>query len=201
MLSPTRRITSRIPVLAIAVSLVAAALVALTVPAAGPARASTGRPVALRHHGVNYVPKHFTVAITNWYAKRMLDRLNAQRGAMHRAPLRMNAKLVESAGRHTLRMARTNTMSHQLRGEPDLGTRISATGYRWRMAGENIGWNSNLSLAGLWALERAMFREKPPNDGHRLNILSRAYRQIGIAVRYDARHHKIWFTQDFGAPA
>ena len=51
------------------------------------------------------------------------------------------------------------------------------------------------------ALEKQMYHEVAPNDGHRVNILSRTFTQVGIDVYYDARHHKIWFTQDFGAPA
>ena len=46
-----------------------------------------------------------------------------------------------------------------------------------------------------------MYNEVPPNDGHRVNILSHTFRQVGIDVYYDARHHKLWFTQDFGVRA
>jgi uncharacterized protein YkwD len=46
-----------------------------------------------------------------------------------------------------------------------------------------------------------MFRERPPNDGHRLNILSRTFRNVGIDVYFDNAHHKMWFTQDFGRQA
>ena len=64
--------------------------------------------------------------------------------------------------------------------------------------GENIGWTGSVTLTGLSQLQHEMYIEKAPNNGHRLNILSRNYRQIGIYVHYDATHHKLWFTQDFG---
>lgn len=142
-----------------------------------------------------------TSATTTSYARAMLGLLNQERRAHGLRALTMAWRLRESAHWHNLRMARANVMSHQLPGEAFFATRISNTGYRWRAVGENIGWNSNLSSAGIMALEREMYHEVPPNNGHRVNILSRTFKQVGIDVYYDARHHKLWFTQDFGAPA
>jgi uncharacterized protein YkwD len=135
------------------------------------------------------------------YAKAMLGLLNQERHSHGLRPLQMNWRLRLSAHRHNLHMAKANTMSHQLPNEPFFATRISNAGYKWRAAGENIGWNSLTSKAGLLSLERAMYHEVPPNDGHRVNILSRTFRQVGIDAYVDRKHHKIWFTQDFGTPA
>jgi uncharacterized protein YkwD len=41
-----------------------------------------------------------------------------------------------------------------------------------------------------------MLNEKPPDDGHRLNILSSAFGFIGIAVFRDGSG-TVWMTQDF----
>ena len=41
-----------------------------------------------------------------------------------------------------------------------------------------------------------MLDEKPPDDGHRLNILSSAFHHIGIAVSVDSAG-TVWMTQDF----
>jgi uncharacterized protein YkwD len=142
-----------------------------------------------------------TAAGAQTYAQAMLRLLNKERAWHHLRPLTMNAKLIHSAHLHDKRMARANEMSHQLPGEAFFATRISRAHYRWIAAGENIGWNSRMSLAGLRELERMMFRERPPNDGHRLNILSRTFRNVGIDVYFDAAHHKMWFTQDFGRRA
>jgi uncharacterized protein YkwD len=142
-----------------------------------------------------------TTTTTSNYAKAMLVLLNEERHAHHLRPLAMNWRLRLSAHRHNLRMAKADAMSHQLPNEPFFATRISNAGYHWSAAGENIGWNGLLSKAGLLALEREMYREVPPDNGHRLNILSTSFRQVGIDVYYDAKHHRIWFTQDFGAPS
>lgn len=135
------------------------------------------------------------------YGQRMLQVLNKERKAHHLRPLTMNRHLVLSAHRHNKAMARSNDMSHQCPGEKFFADRISKAGYQWLSAGENIGWNSNRSQSGLNDLERQMYHEKAPENGHRLNILDRHFKNIGIDVYFDKKHHKMWFTQDFGQPA
>jgi uncharacterized protein YkwD len=151
------------------------------------------------------VVPHTTHALTPklaaTYARNMLVLLNKERALHHERALTMNTKLILSAHRHNLTMSKDNTMSHQLPGEAFFADRISRTGYKWRSAGENIGWNSDESNNGLLVLEREMYAEKAPNNGHRLNILNKNYRQVGIDVYFDAAHGKMWFTQDFGQPA
>jgi uncharacterized protein YkwD len=143
-----------------------------------------------------------TTTTTSNYAKAMLVLLNEERHAHHLRPLAMNWRLRLSAHRHNLRMAKADEMSHQLPNEPFFATRISNAGYRWSYAAENVGVTPQPSKAGVLALERMMYNEAPPNDtAHRQNILSRRARQVGIDVYYDAKHHRIWFTQDFGAPS
>lgn len=148
----------------------------------------------------NAAAPRLTARMTAHFAHLMLGSLNVERRWHGEAPLRMNAALIRSAHAHNLAMARANTMSHQLPGEAFFADRISRAGYNWQSAGENIGWNSDLSMNGLYYLERVMYHEKAPNDGHRQNILSRSYINVGIDVYYDTAHHKIWFTQDFGQP-
>jgi uncharacterized protein YkwD len=45
-------------------------------------------------------------------------------------------------------------------------------------------------------LDKAMFDEKPPNDGHRRNQLSKTFTHIGIDVIRDSKG-TVWLTQDF----
>jgi uncharacterized protein YkwD len=124
--------------------------------------------------------------------------LNLERQAHGLPPVIFDQQLRLAARWHNLDMARFNTMSHQLPGESFFATRISRAGYRWTYAGENIGWNSAMSESGVIALEKIMYNEHAPNDGHRLNILSRHYRNVGIDVYFDRAHHKVWLTTDFG---
>jgi uncharacterized protein YkwD len=133
-------------------------------------------------------------------AYSVLNAMNSQRAKHGLAPLRMNAALIRSARGHNLTMAQHNEMSHQLPGEPFFADRISAAGYNWNYAGENVGWNSDMTVNGAYELQRMMYNETPPNDGHRRNILDTHYVDVGIDIYFDHVHNKMWLTQDFGSP-
>ena len=72
----------------------------------------------------------------------------------------------------------------------------------WTAAGENIGEggpvaNSPSAIAQMAVtLTQDMLNEKPPGDGHRLNILSSTFTHIGIAVTIHSSG-TVWMTQDF----
>jgi Cysteine-rich secretory protein family len=72
----------------------------------------------------------------------------------------------------------------------------------WTSAGENIGEGGPVSdtsaaIAQMAVgLTQSMLNEKPPDDGHRLNILSSTFTHIGIAVYRDSSG-TVWLTQDF----
>jgi uncharacterized protein YkwD len=134
------------------------------------------------------------------WAAAVLDRLNAQRASHGLPALTSNAKLAAAAHAHNVKMADANSLSHQLPGEAGLGARISAAGYSWSSVGENVAWNSNRSQAGVLALQDSMYNETPPDDGHRRNILSTGFTEVGIDVIEDTAHGKVWLVTDFGRP-
>ena len=105
-----------------------------------------------------------------------------------------------SAGRHNARMASGCGLSHQCPGEAAIGDRETAAGVHWTAAGENIGEGGPVAVGSITAmaqtLTRDMLNEKPPDDGHRLNLLSRTFTQIGIVIDRDS-HGVVWMTQDF----
>ncbi len=112
----------------------------------------------------------------------------------------MNSKLISAAHSHNLLMAKANTLSHQLSGEAALGSRVSAAGYGWSAVAENVAYSSSRSKGGVLAMQRMMYNEKPPDDGHRQNILNKAYVDVGIDVIDDSVHGKVWLVTDFGKP-
>jgi uncharacterized protein YkwD len=134
------------------------------------------------------------------WATAVLTRLNSERAAAGLPALTSNARLVSSAHSHNAKMASANTLSHQLPGEAGLGARITATGYSWSTVGENVAYNSVRTQAGVIALQDAMYRETAPNDGHRRNILSTAFTQVGVDVIDDSVHGRVWLVTDFGRP-
>jgi uncharacterized protein YkwD len=131
-------------------------------------------------------------------AQHELVLLNQERAAHHLPALRMKTALINSAYQHNVDMAAHNTMSHQLPGEKSLGSRIDAAHYNWCTAGENVGYTSDMTGPGARVLERIMYNEKAPNDGHRLNILSKSFQDVGISIVTDSAHHRLWLTVDFG---
>ncbi len=135
-------------------------------------------------------------------AARVLAVINAARSQAGLPAYTLSGGLGRSSAGHNAMMAGGCGLTHQCPGEPPLGSRETDAGVRWTSAGENIGdggpvASTDSAIAQLAiTLTREMLTEKPPDDGHRLNILSREFRHIGIAVLRD-RSGTVWLTQDF----
>jgi uncharacterized protein YkwD len=135
-------------------------------------------------------------------AAQVLALINQARSAAGLPPLTIIAGLDASAARHNATMAGGCGLSHQCPGEPGLGARETAAGVTWTACGENIGVggpvaDSSAAIARMAVgLTQAMLNEKPPDDGHRRNILSSSFTHIGIAVYRDPSG-TVWLTQDF----
>jgi RNA polymerase sigma factor (sigma-70 family) len=134
--------------------------------------------------------------------QQVLALVNKARADQGLPALTITSGLTASAMKHNQTMASGCGLSHQCPGEPDLGARETAAGVHWMAAGENIGEggpvsSSDSAIASMAvALTQDMLNEKPPNDGHRRNILSTSFTHIGIAVFRDSKG-TVWMTQDF----
>jgi uncharacterized protein YkwD len=135
-------------------------------------------------------------------AAQVLALINRARAAAGLPALTVIAGLESTSSAHNLLMAHGCGLSHQCPGEPPIGDRETAAGVAWTAAGENIGEGgpvadtSSAIAAMAVGLTQSMLNEQPPNDGHRLNILSAAFTHIGIAVYRDSSG-TVWLTQDF----
>lgn len=134
-------------------------------------------------------------------AQSVFRTINRERAAHHLVALRWNAALASVAHAHNVDMSRLGSLSHQLPGEPTIGVQISAAGYAWRAYGENLAAGMDMSLTGVLNLQRMLFNEVAPNDQHRLNILNRGFRAVGVDVRMDAVHGMVWITEVFAQPS
>ena len=67
-----------------------------------------------------------------------------------------------------------------------------------RAIGQNSNGDGVMTQTGVLSLQKVMYNEKAPNNGHRLNILSSRFRNVGVDVYMDWAHHKVWLTTDFG---
>jgi len=135
-------------------------------------------------------------------ATQVLALINQARAQAGLARYSLSSRLGRSAGAHNALMAAGCGLSHQCPGELPLGTRETDADVSWTSAGENIGQggpvpDTSAAIAQMaLALAQDMLNEKPPDDGHRLNILSSSFQIIGIAVFRDSSG-TVWMTQDF----
>jgi len=80
-------------------------------------------------------------------------------------------------------------------------TRYEALGGDARYYGENVGWFGAkvTQLEAVWraidVLDAEMMAERPPNDGHRVNILSSRFDAVGIAFALGPSG--LYFAEDF----
>jgi len=139
---------------------------------------------------------------TSAAAQQVLALINQARAQAGLPGYTILSGLDTSAARHNAVMAGGCGLSHQCPGEPALGDRETAAGVHWTAAGENIGEGGPVAdtpsaIAQLaTGLTQSMLAEKPPDDGHRLNILSASFTHVGIAVVRDGSG-TVWLTQDF----
>jgi uncharacterized protein YkwD len=135
-------------------------------------------------------------------AAQVLALINQARATAGLPALTVTAGLQSSSAAHNQLMAGGCGLSHQCPGEASLGARETAAGVIWTAAGENIGEGGPVADTGAAiaqlavSLTQSMLNEQPPNDGHRMNILSSTFTHIGIAVYRDSAG-TVWLTQDF----
>ena len=107
--------------------------------------------------------------------------------------LKWNAKLETAALLHSQDMATQNYFSHTSKNGSQPWDRMTAAGYMWRTAAENIAAGQP-DLSGVmdgWV--------KSP--GHCANLMSAAYTEVGMAKATNSSSaYRIYWTQNFGAP-
>ena len=133
--------------------------------------------------------------------EQVLALMNRARAEQGLPPYTLSPGLNRSAAAHNTVMGSGCGLSHQCPGEPPLGDRETAQGVHWGAAGENIGRatagpdDQQIATAAV-GLTQDMLDERPPDDGHRRNILSATFTHVGIAVHRDP-DGTVWLTQDF----
>jgi len=168
-----------------------------TAPAAGTASTRPSGPA-----GASAPAASSPVAQGGTAATQVLALINQARASAGLPALMITSGLEASSSAHNLRMADGCGLSHQCPGESPIGNRETAAGVNWTAAGENIGEggpvaDTSAAMAQMAVgLTQSMLNEQPPDDGHRLNILSTTFTHIGIAVYRDSSG-TVWLTQDF----
>ena len=117
---------------------------------------------------------------------RLFSSLNRERAALGLPALQWDDALASGARQHAVRMAQLDQMSHQLPGESDLLTRLTASGARFSVIAENVAIGPDPGVI------HSMWMHSP---GHRANILSPELTAVGIAVVQGSSG--LFATQDF----
>ncbi|MFJ1707015.1 CAP domain-containing protein [Kitasatospora sp. NPDC088346] len=133
--------------------------------------------------------------------QQVLAAINRARADQGLPAYTLTTGLTTSATAHSQVMADGCGLSHRCAGEAALGARESTAGVHWGAAGENIGTggpagSAPASAAMAVRLTQDMLAERPPEDGHRRNILSSKFTHVGISVLRDGSG-TVWMTQDF----
>lgn len=149
---------------------------ALTSPSATAATPSTVRSFAAASRSTPSVAA---------YESRVVKRTNHRRATHDRVALHRRACVTRYAERWARHMARTETMVHQ-----HLTPILRACGLR--LVGENIAYG--------YPTAKSVVRAWMASPGHRANILTRRYRQIGVGAARDS-HGVMWVSQVFGRRA
>jgi uncharacterized protein YkwD len=150
--------------------------------------------------GADVVPAADNVAVVD---QATLCLLNQQRAAQGVAPLVENGALSSASTGYSQRMVAQGFFAHE---SPDGGTlvdRLTGAGYLgddapW-LVGENIGWGQ-----GGLATPRSMVSAWMDSPGHRENLLSADYTEVGLGLALGTPVDQSWgatYTTDFGAGA
>jgi uncharacterized protein YkwD len=114
-------------------------------------------------------------------AGSVVQELNRVRAAHGLGPLRPSRGLSVSARRHSSQMGRRGFFDHDSADGTPFWRRIERfygdEGFRGWAVGENIFWQSPRTLAAL-----SVVRTWLGSPGHRANVLSRQWRDVGVGV-------------------
>jgi uncharacterized protein YkwD len=117
--------------------------------------------------------------------------VNQERTRAGCGALSADSRLNSAAQAHSADMARRGYFDHNTPEGVTPFQRMTAAGYNWSAAGENIaeGYTSPASVMQAWM----------NSPDHRANILNCGFRNIGVGLAYNGSGTSFW-TQDFGTP-
>ena len=139
------------------------------------------------------VPEDVTVLAphpTN-YGSDVLYYINAYRRRAGVAPVSMSWQLNVAAGNHAKDMARRRYMSHVGSDGSNAGTRISRTGYRWWIWGENVAAGQITASQVVWAWLNS--------PSHKAIMLDRRFVHMGLG-RVTASDGTVYWCLTMSSP-
>ncbi|XZN89893.1 MAG: CAP domain-containing protein [Microcoleus sp.] len=133
------------------------------------------QPLDILNEG-GLTPERFASATNQSFVDKVLELTNIERTKFGLSPLTFNAQLLNAAANHTENMALQDFFSHTGKDGSSIGSRITATGYKFSAAAENIAAGSSTpeQVVASWM----------NSAGHRANILDPKLKEIGIGYYF-----------------
>ncbi len=159
-------------------------------------QAPAAAPVGPAGSGPYGTPPAIT-ADENGVTQQLFNLINKDRAAEGKPAYNWNETLAGGARLHSWNMSKCG-MSHACAGEADACQRVLNEGIRYMTCGENIGYSSPSPDAwgAAQGIQKLMLAEKPPEDGHRRNLLSTDFHKVGVGIYVDNKG-LVWITEDF----
>ncbi|MDQ6669935.1 MAG: CAP domain-containing protein [Chloroflexota bacterium] len=123
--------------------------------------------------------------------ERVVQLTNAARESAGLPPLALNPQLGDAAQNYSQVLASDTCFGHACGGVPNFADRLAQAGYTgWTAIAENIaaGYPTPDAVMAGWLA----------STGHRLNVLSPEYTEIGVGVVNGGAYGTYW-TQEFGS--
>jgi uncharacterized protein YkwD len=120
--------------------------------------------------------------------KALVALTNRSRAAAGLKSLKVDRTLTAVARWRSKDMIERDYFSHDIPGYGSVFRKLDSKGYCYRLAGENIGWNTYPDEDATAAIHR-MFMD---SSGHRKNILGRRWEAIGVGAYKGANGKKMW---------
>lgn len=126
------------------------------------------------------------------FAARVVDLTNAERARAGLPALSPNPDLADAAQSYSDVLATSGCFTHTCGDVPDFADRDATAGYTgWTSLGENIatGYPTPEAVVAGWMA----------SPGHRANILSPSFTEIGIGLAANSGQYGTFWTEEFGA--
>lgn len=123
-------------------------------------------------------PRADEIASLSTEEQLAFDLLNADRAANGLAPLKLNISVTAVAQRHAQDEINRDFFAHNNPDGLSPFDRMHAAGISFRYGGENLAINQDVTAA-----QQALMN----SPGHRANILSPDYSEVGIGIRYNTQ--------------
>jgi uncharacterized protein YkwD len=127
-------------------------------------------------------------AFSNASAEKLVTLTNRSRAAAGLKSLKVDATLTSVARWRSKDMIERDYFSHDIPGYGKVFKKLDAKGFCYKVAGENIGWNTYPDDVATQTVHD-MFMD---SSGHRKNILGKSWDVIGIGAYKGSDGKKMW---------